>query len=198
MSLSHKENRNNFSLILNSDQEEVLLPVLDGNKRKNPGATRLIPATAFNDSQTVRLISSQKELLLLLQVVGPAVTSTTLLDLLNYIDSKTVIIKMDVEGYECKVLHHYLTHEHPSYYLPYILMEWKHIAINMGSSCPDVQGFVETLFSNGYSPISLHGNREEDQQVPEKLEILTRNDLFSRRLFNVLWAHEKAPALFWQ
>ena len=77
-------------------------------------------------------------------------------------------------------------------------MEWKHVAINMGSSCPDVQGFVETLFSNGYSPISLHGNREEDQQVPEKLEILTRNDLFSRRLFNVLWAHKKAPALFWQ
>ena len=77
-------------------------------------------------------------------------------------------------------------------------MEWKHIATNMSSSsCPDVQGFVDSIFRNGFTPFNLHGNRGRDQEMPDKLETLTRDDLFSRRLLNVLWAHKKAPALFW-
>ena len=46
--------------------------------------------------------------------MGPAIISTTLLDLLNYINKETVIVKMDVESYECKILFQYLTHPHPS------------------------------------------------------------------------------------
>ena len=36
--------------------------------------------------------------------MGPTVTSVTFLDLLEFIGQKTVIVKIDTEGFECKVL----------------------------------------------------------------------------------------------
>ena len=37
-----------------------------------------------------------------LQALGPPVESCTLLDILNIVQAKTVIIKMDIQGHECK------------------------------------------------------------------------------------------------
>ena len=104
---------------------------------------------------------------------------------------------MDVEGYECKVLHHYLAHDHPAYYLPYICMEWTHIANNLGSSCPDIQGLVDALYSNSYTPYWLHENGVEDQGVPVTLEKIERDKILDQQPYDVLWAHKDAPALFW-
>jgi hypothetical protein len=67
-------------------------------------------------------------------------------------NTKTVIVKMDVKGYECNVLQHYLAQDHPPYYLPYISMEWRNIRDNLGSNCPDIQGLVDALYSNSYTP----------------------------------------------
>ena len=131
------------------------------------------------------------------KVVGPPVLSTTLLNLLDFIAADTVVLKIDVEGYECKVLHPYLKKAHPHYFLPYILMEWKHIAANRDSSCPDFQGFISSLYNSGYTPIDMDGNNKEDQQVPEKLEEIGKMKLFNKELLNVLWVHKKATALFW-
>ena len=106
-------------------------------------------------------------------------------------------MKMDVEGYECKVLHHYLAHDHPPYYLPYISMEWRNIRDNLGSSCPDIQGLVDALYSNSYTPYRLHGNGVEDQGVPDTLEMIERDKIMVQKIHDVLWAHMDAPALFW-
>jgi hypothetical protein len=38
-----------------------------------------------------------------LQVTGPPVTSVTLPDILSSIPAGTIILKMDIQGYECKV-----------------------------------------------------------------------------------------------
>ena len=104
---------------------------------------------------------------------------------------------MDVEGYECKVLHHYLAHDHPAYYLPYICMEWIHIRNNMGSSCPDIQGLVDALYSNNYTPYWLPANYVKDQGVPDKLEMIERDKIMVQHIHDVLWVHTDAPALFW-
>ena len=105
-------------------------------------------------------------------------------------------MKMDVEGYECKVLHHYLAHDHPAYYLPYICMEWTHIANNLGSSCPDIQGLVDALYSNSYTPYVLPFGFT-DQGVPDTLEMIEKDKILVKKMSDVLWAHKDAPALFW-
>lgn len=164
-----------------SDKKEALFPVNDAGG-SNPGATRLVPVQLFTGGATI---------------VGPPVTSTTLLDLLNFINTKTVIVKLDVEGYECKVLHNYLAHGHPSYYLPYICMEWAGIANNHGSSCPDLQGLVDALYSNSYTPYLLPF-QAHDQGVPDNLTMVEKDKIMVQEMsWDLLWVHKDAPALFW-
>ena len=104
---------------------------------------------------------------------------------------------MDVEGYECKVLHQYFSNPHPSYYLPYISMEWRNIRDNLGNTCPNIKEVVEDLYNNHYTPYNVNGNSVEDQGVPEILEMITRDELLVSRTSDILWAHRDAPALFW-
>merc|ERR1739838_1010533 len=120
-----------------SDTVETLFPVNDDVS--NPGGTRLVPR---------RLITQN------LKVVGPPVNTTTLLDILSFINTDTVIVKIDVEGFECKVLAQYLQNP-TSTYIPYIIMEWRHVKANLDSNCPDLPGLVEGLYSNNYLPYDL-------------------------------------------
>ena len=98
---------------------------------------------------------------------------------------------MDVEGYECKILHQYLSKPHPPYYLPYISVEWRHI-----SNCPFLEEMVKDLYSNHYTPYRMQGNSLKDQVVPDSLERITRDQLLVETS-DILWAQKDAPSLFW-
>jgi len=156
---------------------EPLVPVLED--LSNEGATRLVPVDMLTGKE---------------KAVGPQISSTTFLDLLNYINADTVIVKMDVEGYECKILHQYLSHPHPPYYLPYISMEWR-----LTKNCPYIEEMVEGLYTNHYIPIRNGQEFSEDlkdQEIPDLLEKIPKDQLLSRNA-DLLWAHKDAPPLFW-
>ena len=81
------------------------------------------------------------------------------------------------------------------YYLPYISMEWRNIRENLGDSCPDIQGIVNALFSNSYTPYRLHGNGVKDQGVLETLEMIERDNILVKKMSDVLKVHNDAPDL---
>ena len=99
-----------------SDERKSYVPIIDAvfnnGQIMNPGATRLIPEDSFtaNDKYTVRIQVLRAEAITInfsKQIVGPTVSSVTLLDILKFIGEKTVIVKMDTEGFECKVMKAY-------------------------------------------------------------------------------------------
>ena len=64
-----------------------MYPVTDN--KENQGGTRLVSGDAINSDT---------------RVTGPAVTTTTLSNVLKFTKANSVILKLDVEGFECKVL----------------------------------------------------------------------------------------------
>eukprot|EP00092_Neocalanus_flemingeri_P004053 GFUD01004363.1.p1 GENE.GFUD01004363.1~~GFUD01004363.1.p1 ORF type:complete len:319 (+),score=48.72 GFUD01004363.1:60-1016(+) len=159
-----------------SEKRETLFPVL--GDLSNQGATRMVPEQIFKEKN--------------MKAAGPPVNSTTLLDILNFINTDIVVIKMDVEGFECKVLHTYLINDHPPFYLPYINMEWMHIRTNKDSNCPDLLDMVDALYSASYQPYELPAG----QSVPNTLKPIDRANIENIQR-DILWAHKDAPALFW-
>jgi len=153
-----------------SDKVDTMFPVTDN--KDNQGGTRLVPAS---------LISKDSN-----KIAGLAVNTTTLLDVLKFINSNTVIVKMDVEGFECKVLQPYLLNHHQSssIFLPYIIMEWMHIKVNLDSNCPDLKGLVELLYNSGYKPYDLYKEKLIDRETTDWLSYT-----------DILWAHTEAAQL---
>jgi len=167
----NQSNTGHFVSLLNnpvSDKVEVLYPVTDN--KDNQGGTRLVPGDAINSDT---------------RVTGPAVNTTTLSNVLKFTNANSVILKMDVEGFECKVLHPYLLHgQSPHVFLPYIILEWMHIKVNLDSNCPDLAGLVDSLFDSGYDPFDLYTEKRIDR---------TKTDWKSYT--DVLWVHKDAKKL---
>ena len=73
----------------------------------NPGGTRLIPEESVTENGEytvcIHVLNTKTITFFLNQVVGPTVSSVTFLDLLKFTGKETVIVKMDTEGFECKV-----------------------------------------------------------------------------------------------
>lgn len=153
-----------------SDKVDTMYPVTDN--KDNQGGTRLVPASLLSQDA---------------KIAGLAVNTTTMLDVLKFVNSNTVIIKMDVEGFECKVLHPYLLNHHQSssIFLPYIIMEWMHIKVNLDSNCPDLKGLVELLYNSGYRPYDLY-----------KEKLIARESEDWSSYTDILWAHSEAAQLF--
>jgi len=151
-----------------SDKIETLYPVTDN--KDNQGGTRLVPGHNLNENT---------------KAAGPPVNTTTLHDVVKFVDSSTIIVKMDVEGFECKVLHPYLLHQHSSssIFLPYIILEWMHIKVNLDSNCPDLMGMVDLLYKTGYEPYDLGSEKKMDGKIDWK------------KFTDVLWAHKDAVKL---
>ena len=59
------------------------------------------------------------------------------------------------KGFECRVLRPYLSSPLPGVYLPYIILEWMHIKLNLDNNCPDLQAFIDQLSDAGYQPFDL-------------------------------------------
>ena len=130
------------------------------------------------------------------EVIGPPAVSVTTEDIFDSIDSDVVIIKIDVEGHECKVtsvaltrtalqmiflqaLQHQILDQSTGKYVPYIFMEWANLRLNRHHTCDNYQQFMESFTSCGYSP------HEPGTLVP--VELATHTDWF-----DVVWIHRDA------
>ena len=57
------------------------------------------------------------------QVIGPPAVSTTTAEIFREIAADTIIIKIDVEGHECKALLPEILDQSTGKFVPYIFME---------------------------------------------------------------------------
>ena len=60
------------------------------------------------------------------EVIGPPAVSTTTREIFESIKADTVIIKIDVEGHECKALLPEILDQSTGKFVPYIFMEVSH------------------------------------------------------------------------
>jgi len=114
-------------------------------------------------------------------IVAPAVTSVTTRMILKEIEAPTVIIKIDIEGYECKALGELLKMKKKDKYIPYIFMEWVNVNANRDHVCDELEEFIQSFLDSGYEPHT------------EWLVPVTRDQL--PECFNVVWIHKKAHRL---
>ncbi|XP_023348536.1 uncharacterized protein LOC111717259, partial [Eurytemora carolleeae] len=114
--------------------------------------------------------------------IGEPVYPVTLQDILDIITTDTVILKIDIEGHECRALIPYLTNKNKSQYIPYVMMEWIHVSWNTDGYCPNVHVLIQAFQDAGYYPVGL--NLRKVSIADEKSWL------------NVLWVHNKAAKQF--
>ena len=73
-------------------------------------------------------------------------------DILETIESKEIILKMDIEGYECKALQPEILLNKVGKFIPFILMEWVKLPTNMLNTCPEFNDWVKNFYIGGYVP----------------------------------------------
>ena len=79
--------------------------------------------------------------------------SVLLRDILDSIESKVVILKIDVEGYECKALQPEILQNKVGKFIPYIFMEWGQLPNNQ-NTCEQFSQWVEKFYEGGYVPVN--------------------------------------------
>jgi len=173
LELANKEHLVTLAHNAISDNHDTVYPVKFDNNydpKTNPGSLR---------------VTGEKELLReKSQLLGPSVGSVTLPDVFDSIESKTIILKIDIQGYECKAL---LTPGMFSsdHFIPYIFLEWELITTDHEASlCPNLDAVIDLLKSNGYSPMNI-----------SPLALLADSCLH-HRLQDMLWIHEAAEHLW--
>ena len=82
--------------------------------------------------------------------------SIKLEDVINYAKSDIVILKIDIEGYECRALQPNIILNKLGKFLPYIFMEWGHVFKNTFRNCPesDFIALVQLFHDGGYLPFN--------------------------------------------
>ena len=80
----------------------------------------------------------------------PPVRSVRLEDIFDVIESNIVIMKMDIEGYECKALPPEILKNETGQFVPLIFMEWVHL--RHSPNCPRYKEFVQSFIDTGYQP----------------------------------------------
>ncbi|KAL3856586.1 hypothetical protein ACJMK2_011321 [Sinanodonta woodiana] len=105
------------------------------------------------------------------EIGGPAnisrsVETITLDDLVSLIPAEEIIIKMDIEGYECKALHSSLELLQ-IFKVRYIFMEWLIMPLNQdkeNTPCPkaNILHTLASLYSMGFKPYSVQQYSELD------------------------------------
>merc|ERR1712126_463625 len=155
-----KSNTSQYVTLVNnpiSNEEELVYTI---NKwPTNPGATQLVPAHLMTDD-------------LQQYIIGVPVHSVTLNHLIQFADAKEIILKIDVEGFECKILTPYLEKTVPNVFIPLIFMEFIHIQNNLDNNCPDFKYMTDLLIDSGYKA----WNMKEEFNI-------TKNDI----IVDILW-----------
>jgi len=118
-----------------SNVHETLYPVLDDPT--NEGGTRLM---------SLQELKKQN-----LKASGPPLQSVTLMDILKSIPDDTIIIKIDIEGYECKALQSDILLGKSGKYIPYIFTEWFQLPKNH-VTCPEYKQWLDLFYRGGYTP----------------------------------------------
>ena len=117
-----------------------------------------------------------------LEVVGGPVEAITLPSLLKNIrPDAAVVIKLDIQGFECRVLRH-IDMFNTSLNIPYIFMEWN--MLGSPDHCPDLQAFIKMMEGHGY----IARDATSGDLLPPKCLLMP--------LDNVLWAYKSAPKLW--
>ena len=96
-------------------------------------------------------IPSPSHLTILFQ---PPLNSIKLEDIINYIDSEIIIIKIDIEGYECKALQPDVILNKQGKFIPYIFMEWRFLPTDKRNTCPHFGKWVQHFYDGGYLPFN--------------------------------------------
>jgi len=175
LALANKEDLVTLAHNAISDDHQILYPVqFDGTygqqQLDNPGSFRVIGQDELLETKDTPL--------------GPGVKSVTLPDIFSTISANTLILKMDIQGYECKAL---MT---PGMFtsgkfIPYIFMEWDIItAGHKASLCTNLDALIDLLKSNGYSAFYIN-----------PLGFLGDECLHSK-INDILWMHESAKPLW--
>jgi len=142
---------------------------------------RLYPFNADPSNEgAIYFVTKEKAETLDANKIGEPVDSTTFEDILSFIGSGPVIVKIDVEGYECKALMNYMANPEKILYVPYIFMEWHHMSRNHGGNCPELPSFIQGFVDSGYSPY-------DPTNISVKFSVEDE-----KKYHNVLWVHKDA------
>ena len=76
-------------------------------------------------------------------------------DILETIESKEIILKIDIEGYECKALQPEILLNKVGKFIPFIIIEWSHLKGN-----PVFRKWVKNFYDGGYVP--RHAGKKEN------------------------------------
>eukprot|EP00092_Neocalanus_flemingeri_P053877 GFUD01063402.1.p2 GENE.GFUD01063402.1~~GFUD01063402.1.p2 ORF type:complete len:118 (-),score=45.21 GFUD01063402.1:20-373(-) len=98
-----------------------------------------------------------------------------MMDIFKTIQADTIILKIDIEGYECKALQPDILLGTSGKFIPYIFMEWGQLPQNT-ANCPEYKEWVELFFQGGYKPAD-----------PANLQILGKESLAS--IWDMAWVH---------
>jgi len=171
-SLEVAENTQFVSFVNNpiSDIVEILYPVT--NNTANQGGTRLIPSHLLNPG-------------LKKSISGDPVVSTTLHHLVEFSKAEEIIIKLDIEGFECKVLEPYLSKPTQDVFIPYIFMEWMHIKLNLDDNCPNLENLVQLFTDLDYIP----------WDASKRIKLVAKNFRTWKKIDDVMWIHKDAKSL---
>ncbi|KAK3585308.1 hypothetical protein CHS0354_040255 [Potamilus streckersoni] len=119
---------------------------------------------------------------------GESLTSVTMDDLLNLLLTNEVIIKMDIEGYECRALRtskEFFKHVKVRYLFMewFIMVEYRNRP-NTGCKTELIIDALQNLVYLGFTPYSETG------------DILDIANCWSWKSNDIFWAHEFSPELF--
>ena len=147
---------------VSNDEDLKLYPVVD---EANPGSMRLLHLDNI-------------EALYYMKALGPSTTSILLPDLFSSAPSNTIIVKMDLEGWECKAL---LVPGvfHTAKFIPYIFMEWKFLPTSP-ANCVNLEDLLELFAAQGYTA-----------RYPTTLRPVEAAALHTP-IEDVLWVHKQA------
>ena len=82
-------------------------------------------------------------------------------DILETIENQEIILKMDIEGYECKALQREILLNKVGKFIPFIFMEWLQLPTNMRKTCPEFTDWVKNFYDGGYVPV--HAGKKKNK-----------------------------------
>jgi len=115
---------------------------------------------------------------------GPPVKVVTLMEVLATIDTPTVILKVDVESFECRAVSSEVAHGKSGHKIPFIIIEWTMLQV-----MPEYTSCVEWLFDGGYLPYRF------DMTAPlTRVEVLALQPWWAGEPFahDLIWLHKSA------
>jgi len=115
---------------------------------------------------------------------GPAVNVVTVMDILATIDAPTVVMKVDVESFECRAVTSDVAHGKSGHFIPFIIMEWTMLQV-----MPEYQDCIAWLYDGGYQP---HHWVSFKQLTKEELLQVTPFWKKGNKVHDVIWLHNKA------